>query len=166
MTAVVIDTRTGGVLALAQAPGFDANEYPETEPEQVRTRAVTDTYEPGSTFKVVTAAAAVDDGMVTPASAFTLPAEIEVADRTIHEAEERETETMTVTEILARSSNVGAVMLALNLGKQRLGWWIQRFGFGQRLGIDFPGESPGSSCRRNAGRDRRSATSPSARASR
>ena len=50
---------------------------------------------------------------------------------------------MTVTEILARSSNVGAVMLALNLGKQRLGWWIQRFGFGQRLGIDFPGESPG-----------------------
>ena len=120
VTAVVIDTRSGGVLALGQAPGFDANLFPDVPAEQFRTRAVTDTYEPGSTFKVVTAAAAIDDGMVTPASSFTLPAELEVADRIIHEAEERDTETMTVTEILSRSSNVGAVMLALNLGKERL----------------------------------------------
>ena len=143
VTAVVIDTRSGGVLALGQAPGFDANLFPDVPAEQFRTRAVTDTYEPGSTFKVVTAAAAIDDGMVTPASSFTLPAELEVADRIIHEAEERDTETMTVTEILSRSSNVGAVMLALNLGKERLGWWIDRFGFGHRVGIDFPGESAG-----------------------
>ncbi len=143
VTAVVIDTRSGGVLALGQAPGFDANLFPDVPAEQFRTRAVTDTYEPGSTFKVVTAAAAIDDGMVTPASSFTLPAELEVADRIIHEAEERDTETMTVTEILSRSSNVGAVMLALNLGKERLGWWIDRFGFGHHVGIDFPGESAG-----------------------
>jgi cell division protein FtsI/penicillin-binding protein 2 len=143
VTGVVVDTRTGGVLALAQQPGFDANNFPDVEPERVRARAVTDTYEPGSTFKVVTAAAAIDDGMVTPSSAFTLPAELEVADRTIHDAEERGTETMSVTEILSRSSNVGAVMLALNLGKQRLAWWINRFGFGQKLGLDFPGESAG-----------------------
>ncbi len=143
VTAVVIDTRTGGVLALAQDPGFDANRYPDVKADTVRTRAVTDTYEPGSTFKVVTVAAALDDGMVTPYSTFTLPAEIEVADRTIHDAEERKTEAMSVTQILARSSNVGAVMLALNLGKDRLGWWIDHFGFGHAMGIDFPGESPG-----------------------
>jgi len=143
VTAVVIDTRTGGILALAKDPGFDANRYPEVKPEVVRARAVTDTYEPGSTFKVVTVAAALDDGMVTPASTFTLPAAIKVADRTIHDAEERGTEDMSVTQILARSSNVGAIMLALNLGKERLGWWINRFGFGHRTGVDFPGESPG-----------------------
>ena len=143
VTAVVIDTRTGGVLALAQDAGFDANRYPDVKADTVRTRAVTDTYEPGSTFKVVTVAAALDDGLVTPSSTFTLPAELEVADRTIHDAEERGTEDMSVTQILARSSNIGAVMLALNLGKDRLAWWIDHFGFGHRTGIDFPGESPG-----------------------
>jgi cell division protein FtsI (penicillin-binding protein 3) len=139
----VLDPQTGGVLAMAVAPGFDANDFSQVPSSMQRNRAVTDTYEPGSTFKVVTYAAALTDGVVNPNSSFSLPPSIKVADRTIDEAEPRPTETMTVAEMLARSSNVGTVMLAQLLGSKRLAGWINRFGFGRPTGIDFPGESPG-----------------------
>jgi cell division protein FtsI (penicillin-binding protein 3) len=142
-TAIVLDPSTGGVLAMAVAPGFDANDFPQVSDAYQRNRAVTDTYEPGSTFKVITYAAALTDKVVTPASTFTLPPTIKVADRTIAEAESRPTERMTVAQMLARSSNVGTIMLAELLGRDRLGRWIDRFGFGRATGIDFPGESPG-----------------------
>ena len=142
-TAIVLDPTTGGVLAMAVAPGFDANNYPGAPSAYQRNRAVTDTYEPGSTFKAITYAAALSDKVVTPNTNFTLSPSIKVADRTISEAEPRPTETMTVAEMLARSSNVGTIMLAELLGKERLGKWISRFGFGRPTGIDFPGESPG-----------------------
>ena len=108
-----------------------------------RNRAVTDTYEPGSTFKLVTVAGALSEHLVTPSTSFILPYSIHVADRIIHDAEPRGTETMTVAQILARSSNVGAITLAERLGQHALAGWISRFGFGRRTGIDFPGESPG-----------------------
>jgi cell division protein FtsI (penicillin-binding protein 3) len=142
-TAIVLDPRTGAVMAMAVAPGFDANDFSHVPSSMQRNRAVTDTYEPGSTFKVVTYAAALTEGVVTPNSSFTLAPSIEVADRTIDEAEPRPTETMTVAEMLARSSNVGTVTLAELLGSKRLSAWITRFGFGRPTGIDFPGESPG-----------------------
>jgi cell division protein FtsI/penicillin-binding protein 2 len=142
-TAVVLDPRTGGVLAMAGVPGFDANRFPDTTRAIQRVRAVTDTYEPGSTYKLVTVAAALSDHLVTPSSTFTLPYGIQVADRVVHDAEERGTETMSVAQILSRSSNVGAITLAELLGKDRLSRWIGRFGFGRTTGIDFPGESPG-----------------------
>jgi cell division protein FtsI (penicillin-binding protein 3) len=142
-TAIVLDPRTGGILAMAVAPGFDANDFSHVPSSMQRNRAVTDTYEPGSTFKVVTYAAALTDGVVNPNSSFTLPPSIKVADREIDEAEPRPTETMTVAEMLARSSNVGTVMLAQLLGSKRLSAWVTRFGFGRPTGIDFPGESPG-----------------------
>jgi cell division protein FtsI/penicillin-binding protein 2 len=142
-TAIVLDPRTGAILAMATEPGFDANVYPDQPAELQRTRAVTDTYEPGSTFKVVTVAAALEERLVQPGTAFTLPYEIQVSDRVIHDAEERGTETMSVSEILSRSSNVGAITLAQLLGEQRMARWIDRFGFGQPTGVDFPGESAG-----------------------
>jgi cell division protein FtsI (penicillin-binding protein 3) len=142
-TAIVLDPRTGSVLAMAGAPGFDANRYPQTLRTIQRVRAVTDTYEPGSTYKLVTVAAALSDRLVSPSSSFTLPYGIQVADRVIHDAEERGTETMSVAQILSRSSNVGAITLAQLLGRDRLSHWITRFGFGKATGIDFPGESPG-----------------------
>ena len=142
-TAIVLDPRTGGVLAMAVAPGFDANNYPRTWKPLQRNRAVTDTYEPGSTFKLVTVAGALSEGLVSPSTSFVLPYQIHVADRIIHDAEPRGTETMTVAEILARSSNVGAITLAERLGQHRLAGWISRFGFGRDTGIDYPGESPG-----------------------
>jgi cell division protein FtsI/penicillin-binding protein 2 len=142
-TAIVIDPRTGGILALAVEPGFDANAFGRQSLETQRNRAVTDTFEPGSTFKVVTVAAVLEEALVGPDSSFTLPYEIEVADRRIHDAEERGTEEMTVSQILSRSSNVGAIILAQKLREQRLAQWIERFGFGETTGIDFPGEEQG-----------------------
>ncbi|HEX7083152.1 MAG TPA: penicillin-binding protein 2 [Gaiellaceae bacterium] len=141
--AVAIDPRTGGVLAMAQAPGYDANNASRVPQALQTNRAVTDTYEPGSVFKVVTIAGALTQGLVTPQTRFTLPYSIRVADRTIHDAEHRPTETLSVAQILSHSSNVGAVTIAEKLGDADLMTWIKRFGFGEKTGIDFPGESPG-----------------------
>ena len=142
-TAVVLDPRSGAVLAMATAPTFDANRYPKVWSVLRRNRAVEETYEPGSTFKLVTVAGALSEGLVSPSTTFTLAPSIHVADREIGEAHERGTETMTVDEIVAQSSNVGTVTLALALGKERLLGWISRFGFGRLSGIAFPGESRG-----------------------
>jgi cell division protein FtsI (penicillin-binding protein 3) len=142
-SAVVLDARTGEILAMASEPGFDANRYPETSRDVQRNRAVTDTYEPGSTLKVVTVAAALSEGLVTPSTEFSLEPKIQVSDRVIREAHRRRTERMTVAEILSRSSNVGTITLAEQLGRERLEAWIERFGFGKKTGIDFPGETAG-----------------------
>jgi cell division protein FtsI/penicillin-binding protein 2 len=142
-SAIVLDPRTGAVLAMAVAPTYDANKFPAVSKDVQRNRAVTDTYEPGSTFKLVTVAGALSSRIVTPRTRFVLPYEIQVADRKIHDAEPRGTERMSVAQILAKSSNVGAITLAEMLRKQRLLDWISRFGFGHRTGIDFPGESEG-----------------------
>jgi cell division protein FtsI (penicillin-binding protein 3) len=141
--AVVLDPRTGAVLAMAQAPGYDANRSNLVPLALQRNRAVTDTYEPGSTFKLVTVTGVLSEGLVTPETTFTLPYTIRVADRIIHDAEPRATETFTVSDILSRSSNVGAITLAEKLGAPALAKWVDRFGFGRPTGIDFPGESPG-----------------------
>jgi cell division protein FtsI (penicillin-binding protein 3)/stage V sporulation protein D (sporulation-specific penicillin-binding protein) len=143
-TAIVLDPRTGAVLAMAEAPGYDANTYPAAFAKHLTgNRAVADAYEPGSVFKVVTIAGALTDGLVTPQTKFVLPPLLRVADRIIHDAEPRGTETMTVTQILQRSSNIGTVTIAEKLGQTRLLHWIHQFGFGRPTGIDFPGESPG-----------------------
>ena len=142
-TAIVLDPHTGGILAMAVAPTYDANSFPAVPRDEQRNRALTDTYEPGSTFKLVTVAGALSTGIVTPRTPFVLPYEIQVADRRIHDAEPRGTETMSVATILSKSSNVGAITLAQLLGKNRLASWISRFGFGHPTGIDFPGESQG-----------------------
>jgi cell division protein FtsI (penicillin-binding protein 3) len=141
--AVVLDPKTGDVLAMAQAPGYDANSSDRLPPALQRNRAVTDTYEPGSTFKLVTVTGVLSEGLVAPDTLFSLPYSIRVADRIIHDSHERETETLTVSQILELSSNVGAVTLAEKLGEKGLARWVDRFGFGHPTGIDFPGESPG-----------------------
>jgi len=131
------------VLAMAVAPTYDANNFANVPRNLQRNRAVTDTYEPGSTFKLVTVSGALSTGIVRPTTPFTLPYSIQVADRRIHDAELRGTERMTVAQILSRSSNVGAITLARLLGQHRLANWISRFGFGRPTGIDYPGESGG-----------------------
>jgi cell division protein FtsI (penicillin-binding protein 3) len=142
-SAVVLDPRTGDILAMAIERGYDANRFPIVPKDLQRNRTVTDTYEPGSTFKVVTVSAALSEGLVTPRTAFTLPYELQVADRTIHDAHERGTESMTVDEIISKSSNVGTITLAQLLGTERLSEWVKRFGFGAETGVDFPGETRG-----------------------
>ncbi|MGI8972847.1 MAG: peptidoglycan D,D-transpeptidase FtsI family protein [Gaiella sp.] len=142
-TAIVMDPRTGAILAMASAPTFDANRFATAPPDARRNRAVTDLYEPGSTFKIVTIAAALEDNVVTPLSSFWLEPTIQVADRVIREAHTRGAERMTVRQIVANSSNIGTITVAQKLGGGELASWIDRFGFGSPTGVDYPGESPG-----------------------
>jgi cell division protein FtsI (penicillin-binding protein 3)/stage V sporulation protein D (sporulation-specific penicillin-binding protein) len=142
-TAVVMDPHTGEIYAMATAPRFNANRFATTRADRRRNRAVTDAYEPGSTFKLVTVAAALQDHVVTPKSSFVLAPTIKVADRTIHEAHTRGTERLTVKQIVEQSSNIGAITIAERLGAGQLASWVDKFGFGSKTGIDFPGESPG-----------------------
>ncbi len=142
-TAIVLDPHTGAVLAMAVAPGYNANRFATTRADRRRNRAVTDTYEPGSTFKLVAITAALQEGIVTPRTTFRLPPTIRVADRVIRESHDRGTERMSVRRIVEYSSNIGTVTVAQRLGAGGLASWIDRFGFGKTTGIDFPGESSG-----------------------
>ena len=142
-SAIVLDPRTGAILAMAVQPGFNANRFPSAPSDLQRNRTVTDTYEPGSTFKLITVAGALSEGIVAPTTRFTLPYSLHVADRVVHDAEERGVVNYSVAQILAHSSNIGAITLAQMLGRTRLSSWITKFGFGRTTGVDFPGESPG-----------------------
>ena len=142
-TAVVMDPRTSEVLAMANWPPFDPTDLSSASAEDLMNRATGFNYEPGSTFKAFTVAAALEDKKVTPTSTYTLPPTIEVADRTIEESHPRGTATLSVAEILAHSSNVGAVTIGQQLGDKRFSQWITRFGFGRQTGVEFPSEEIG-----------------------
>ncbi len=142
-TAVVMDPRTSEVLALANWPRVDANDVAGAPPYARQNRAVGFTYEPGSTFKAFTVAAALEEDQVEPDTPFTLAPTIRVADRVIGESHPRGTETLTTAQIVAQSSNVGTVAIGLRLGARRFDGWVRRFGFGRPTGIDLPGEEAG-----------------------
>jgi cell division protein FtsI (penicillin-binding protein 3) len=142
-TAVVMDPRSGAILALANWPRVDANN-PDGAPEYARrNRAIQANYEPGSTFKAFTVAGAIEEGLVTPETTLSVPPFIQVADRTVGEAHDGGGGTFSVADILARSSNVGSVMVGLKLGAERFDRWVRRFGFGKPTGVDLPGEEGG-----------------------
>jgi cell division protein FtsI (penicillin-binding protein 3) len=142
-TAIVVDPRNSQILAMANWPPIDPNDLSEASEEDLMNRATGFNYEPGSTFKAFTVSAALEEKLVTPTTEFTLAPSIEVADRTIEDAEERGTENMTVAQILARSSNVGAVTIGLEVGADKFSKWINRFGFGRPTGVQFPAEEQG-----------------------
>src|SRR5438874_1916718 len=141
--ALVMDPTSGNLLAMASWPRVDANHWAEAADYARENRAVGAAYEPGSTFKAFTVAGALTDGLVTPQTAFDLAPEIHVADRTIGEAEARGQETLTTAQILAQSSNVGAVTIGLKVGATRFDQWVRAFGFGRATGVDLPGEATG-----------------------
>jgi cell division protein FtsI/penicillin-binding protein 2 len=142
-TAVVMDPRTSEVLAMANWPRVDANE-PDEAPEWARRNLASGaTFEPGSTFKAFTVAGALMDKTVTPGQQFGLQPQIQVADRTIGESHPRGFVTLTTSDILAQSSNVGAVTIGLKMGRHRFDHWVRRFGFGRPTGADLPGEERG-----------------------
>jgi cell division protein FtsI/penicillin-binding protein 2 len=141
--AIVMRPRDGAILAMATVPRFDPNDRESLTADAERNRPVTDTFEPGSTFKLVTVAGALQEGLVTPETSFYLPSVLSLYDRELEDSHPREPVTWTVSEILARSSNVGTVLVGQKLGAARLQSWIERFGFGEETGVDFPGEVPG-----------------------
>ena len=142
-TAIVMRPTSGEILALANVPDFDPNDPGKWSEDAQRNRALTDVYEPGSAYKIVTAAAALNEGVVTPKSRFVVPDAMAYSDRVFHDSHSHETEVMTVTDIITDSSNVGTIKIGLKLGGELLDRYVKRFGFGSRTGLDFPGESPG-----------------------
>lgn len=142
-TAIVVEPQSGQILAMANWPPVDPNDLANASNEDLGNRATGFNYEPGSTFKAFTVAAALQEKLVTPTSTFTLEPTIQVADRTIEESHERGTENLSVGEILAHSSNVGAVTIGLKVGSEKFSRWINRFGFGRPTGVQFPGEEQG-----------------------
>lgn len=141
---LVMRVDDGSIVALANSPGYDNNNYEESSPEEQRNRVLTDPYEPGSTFKAFTLAAALEEGSITQETGFVVPDSIKVADRTINDSEEHETERMTPEEILAESSNVGTVKVAQELGGEALAEHTRDFGFGEPTGVDLYGEDAGN----------------------
>jgi cell division protein FtsI (penicillin-binding protein 3) len=140
--AVVADTRTGAVLAMANVTGDGAGAArPATATE--RNKAVTDVYEPGSTNKVITMAGALEEGLVTPESRLVVPDKLAMANATFSDHEPHPPTDWSVTDILVNSSNVGTIMVAQKLGKDRLDRYLRQFGFGTATGVGFPGEPNG-----------------------
>jgi cell division protein FtsI (penicillin-binding protein 3) len=142
-TALVMDPRSGAILALANWPRVDANNVSGSPAYARRNRAIQFNYEPGSTFKAFTIAGALEEGLIGPDTPFQVPATIQVADREIGEAHDDGGGSLTTADILARSSNVGTVMIGLKLGVERFDRWVRRFGFSKPTGVDLPGEDRG-----------------------
>jgi cell division protein FtsI (penicillin-binding protein 3) len=143
-TAIVMDPNTGALLAVANWPQANADDPAASPAGASQDRAVGFNYEPGSTFKAITVSGALERGLITPNTPFSIPDQIQVADRTIHDAEEHGEETLTTAEILAKSSNVGAIKIGMLEGPDAFNEWVHRYGFGARTGVELPGEETGA----------------------
>ncbi len=135
-TAIAVNPSTGAIVALANWPANGSSSDPQDE-------AIGLNYEPGSTFKAITVAGALQNGVVSPNTQFDIPPVLQFADRQIHDAEDHGYETLTVAQILKYSSNIGAVLIGQKLGAKQFDYWVQRFGFGKPTGVDLPGEQSG-----------------------
>lgn len=138
--AVVLDPKTGEVLALANAPSFDPNDAGGASLEARRNDALQNIYEPGSTFKLVSFTGAIEEGLIKPDDRIDCPGSISLPGRIVHDHARG---SLTATEALAKSSNVAAIKLGLKLGNERLYEYIRRFGFGAKTGVELPGETAG-----------------------
>lgn len=143
-TTVVMDPTNGEVLAMAVLPSFDPGDVGSADPEAFHNRAVRYTYEPGSTQKLVTVAAALEERAVDWHTEFSVPYEIDVADWTFSDfGDSRPTVTMTVKDIVTKSSNVGTILIQQALGDRAHREYLEAFGFGAPTGIDFSAEAAG-----------------------
>jgi cell division protein FtsI (penicillin-binding protein 3) len=142
-TAIVMDPETSEILAMANWPPVDPGDLEHISNEDLLNQATNLNYEPGSTFKAFTVSAALEEGLVTPTTEFTVPPEIEIGERIIKDAEEHGTENLTVGQILARSSNIGADLIGQKIGATKFSKWIEKFGFGTKTGVQFPNEEHG-----------------------
>ncbi len=138
-----MNPNTGALLAVANWPQVNANDPAASSQAALEDRAVGFDYEPGSTFKAFTVSGALQQGLITPSTPFNIPDQIQVADRTIHDDTEHADETLTTAEILAQSSNVGAIQIGMREGAPSFNSWVHRFGFGTPTGVELPGEEQG-----------------------
>jgi cell division protein FtsI/penicillin-binding protein 2 len=145
-TAIIMNPHTGEILAMANEPTFNPNAFRDFEENDRRNRAVQDLYEPGSTFKVVTASAAIEE-KVMPIDTMidTHPGVLHIAGRAkpVTEASHHDYGVLSFTDVIVRSSNIGAIKIGFRVGTERLSRFVARYGFGRPVSQDFPGESPG-----------------------
>ncbi len=143
-SVLVMDPNDGSILAMASAPTFDPNHFRDFSPVAWRNRNVQDAYEPGSTFKIVTAAAGLEEHLVTPSQIIDCGnGSITIANITISEHDGHRYGLMSFEDVIVNSSNVGTVRVGLALGQTRFYDWIRRFGFGERANLPLPGETSG-----------------------
>ncbi|MBE6469472.1 MAG: penicillin-binding protein 2 [Coriobacteriaceae bacterium] len=143
-SAIVCDPTTGEILACCSSPTYDQNDLANARTEDMNLRAVTDAYERGSVFKTLVAGMGVDLGVMTPDTAFSVPAVVKAGDDDVRDVDRRDyTESMTLREILRRSSNTGMILVGQKIGEDEFASYLKRYGIGTRTGIDFAGESTG-----------------------
>lgn len=142
-TLVVMDPRTGRILALATAPTFDPNKAASASASNRGNRALTDVFEPGSTSKLITLSAVINEGKANPYSSFIVPSSLTRADKVFTDATPHGTLRLTLAGVTARSSNMGTILAAERIGGKKLYKYLKKFGIGEPTGLDFPGESDG-----------------------
>ena len=143
-SAIVMDARNGDILAMASVPTFDPNRFAEFPAATWRNRNVQEIYEPGSTFKIIPAAAGIEEGVVTPSQILDCGnGAIQIADVEIHEHGGNHYSLLTFEDVIVHSSNVGTIRVALGLGEKRMYDYVRRFGFGERTNVQLPGEATG-----------------------
>lgn len=142
-TVIVMDPKTGHILAQASAPTFDPNNSATITQDKLRNPSVQEVYEPGSTGKVITVAAAMEEKLVTPNTVFTIPYSMKVAGETFSDHEKHPPQRLTTTGLLAVSSNTGSIKLGQSLGKDNLYNYLKKFGIGENTNSKLPGESAG-----------------------
>lgn len=140
--AVIMDPKTGRILAMADRPNFDPNAYEKSTAESRRNRAITDMYEPGSVFKIVAASGALNENKVTPETTFNCEnGAWNYGPKVLHDVHKYGT--LSFEEIIIKSSNIGAVKISQRMEPAVFQSYVERFGFGKQTGIDLPGEAPG-----------------------
>ncbi|WP_164702216.1 penicillin-binding protein 2 [Modestobacter sp. KNN46-3] len=142
-SAVVQHVQTGEVVAMASCPGYDPGSYNTTDPDLLGNPVLSEVYEPGSVLKAVTLAAAIEEGKATKDTVLNVDGHIQAGDVVVTDAHDHEPIDFTVTGILAKSSNVGSIMLAREVGDATFEEYLRRFGLGSTTGIELPGESAG-----------------------
>jgi cell division protein FtsI (penicillin-binding protein 3) len=143
-SVVVMDPHTGKILALATVPTFDPNDISKSRSSDLGNRALSDVFEPGSTAKTMTMAAVIDQGAATPNTGFTIPGTLKRGDKVFNDDVPHGTWYLTLTGVLARSSNIGTILASERIGSRTFNQYLRKFGMGQPTGLDFPGESKGS----------------------
>jgi len=142
-SAVVLDVKTGQVMAMASCPGFDPAAARKTDPELLGNPAISDVFEPGSVMKAVTISAALQEGIAKPDSVLSVDGKIDAGDHVVRDSHDHGPIDYTVTGIVAKSSNVGTIMLARQVGEEKLEYYLRAFGVGSTTGVELPGESRG-----------------------
>ncbi len=142
-TVIVMNPKTGAILAMANSPTFDPNNLKSSTASSRRNRSAVDVYEFGSVNKLITAAAALEVGVIASSDLMSLPDHMRIGSKVFRDSHPHPRQTLSFTQVMERSSNIGTIRVAERLGKQRLYEYLSRFGYGSRTGLDFPGQSIG-----------------------